>query len=226
MADCLFTVPVGCEDVITTTTDEPETTTALTSSTDEATTVVPSTPLPEETTTKSEITTPSAPNTAILCTGFGIYPDPYDCSRYHYCPAAGEESWDQLCPPNYGFTYKSAALSSTFPCKLIIFPSDCTAVDCSTASIFKPFDSSKLHYAYCYTEEVSRHPTISVFKCSEGATFDGSTCVFNCLREGLFANTVAPTTYYQCYRSGLRLVSKLVSCPAGKQFVESLKTCI
>ncbi|KXJ82874.1 hypothetical protein RP20_CCG010728 [Aedes albopictus] len=228
MADCLPAVPVGCEDG-TTTIEPPETTTALiTTTTDETTTVEITTTTTTEAPTTTSLpiptTTRSSSEAAILCTGIGIYPDPYNCNRYHYCPAAGQQSWDQLCPPNYSFAYKSELLSGTFPCKLITLASDCTRIDCASTSIFKPFASSKLHYAYCYT--TSPKSEVSVFKCSEGATFDGSTCVYNCLCEGLFTNTVAPTTYYQCYYSGSRLVSKLVNCPTGKNFVESLKTCI
>ncbi|XP_058827129.1 uncharacterized protein LOC131687106 [Topomyia yanbarensis] len=163
---------------------------------------------------------------AILCTGVGIYPDPNDCRKYHYCSPTELYSWTQSCPPNYAFVYRPFT-SNVFPCRRISArSSNCVKIDCSQNSLVTAYGRSKIFYAICYINELTRQSEAVMMKCSDGAQLDGIKCVYRCRREGLFVYSVNPAKYYQCYYSARKLVYRLLNCPNGKVFNESKKVCI
>lgn len=159
---------------------------------------------------------------SILCTGVGIFPDPTDCNVYHYCPARNRFSWVQVCPPDYAFAYTSPAASDRFPCKQIKTEAkDCVKISCSSSGdTLKSYGTSKIFYGIC-----SGEGRVAMVKCSDGATFNGTECVFKCAKEGLYPNTVDPSQYYQCYFAGKTLVVRAKNCPEGRTFDTSLMVC-
>ncbi|XP_053686061.1 uncharacterized protein LOC128735604 [Sabethes cyaneus] len=181
------------------------------------------------TTTSTVVTTTEAPPAAaasLQCTGVGFYPDPYDCNAYHYCTAYRENSEPRRCPTGYGFHYTSAA-SNEFPCKGLTLDTDCLSVVCSGRTVFDVYDAARLFYAHCHTDMSTGLLAIAMYRCTDGATFNGNGCVFKCTEEGLFANTVQPTTYYRCsYMYGDSLSLLLLYCPRNLQFDNTLKKCV
>ncbi|XP_058456446.1 probable endochitinase [Malaya genurostris] len=219
-AICNEFLPPQCNTSPTTTATVP--TTGSSTNDPEATTVsttMPSTNGPGTTTVDATTTTtqPTNDEPTQLCTGTGTYPDPKNCSIYHYCPGLNEESWVQRCPPDYAFNHESIT-TGQFPCKA---NRACDVVDCSGSTKFKSFGTSKVLYAVCQPDG----ETITMYRCSDGATFNGTDCVFNCKQEGLFPNTADPSKYYRCYISGTKLVSLENDCPANKVFNTAKQVC-
>ncbi|XP_058464138.1 uncharacterized protein LOC131438274 [Malaya genurostris] len=171
-------------------------------------------------------TTIAPPAASLTCTGVGIYPDPYDCNAYHYCMANLAESEVHRCPVGYGFHYTSEA-SDGFPCRKLESEMDCLKVTCSGQSVFDEYDTAKLFYAHCHTNMKTGLQTIAMYRCTDGASFNGYNCVFRCTEEGLYANTIQPNTYYQCQRmSGGTLGWRLLYCPRNAVFDNSSKKCV
>ncbi|XP_058834094.1 uncharacterized protein LOC131691589 [Topomyia yanbarensis] len=177
----------------------------------------------ETTTTGS---TPPVEVASLQCTGVGFYPDPYDCNTFHYCSANRAASEVYRCPEGYGFHYTSSG-SDVSTCQLLKSESDCLRVTCSGLSVFDGYDSAKLFYAHCHTNMQTGLRAIAMYRCTDGATFNGYECVFQCTEEGLFANTVEPTTYYQCYHMyGGPLTLRMLYCPRNLVFDNGLKKCV
>ncbi|XP_058461952.1 uncharacterized protein LOC131436961 [Malaya genurostris] len=156
----------------------------------------------------------------ITCTGEGTYPDPQQCRTYHYCSGTGETSDPYFCPTGYVFN------PLTGICKKSSSASDCLVIKCPAATGYGSYGTSKTYYGYCIYETGPALSQILMYKCSTGATFDGSNCVYKCSKVGNFANTNDKNTYYQCYVSSGKWVSELVKCPSGKSFDASLQICV
>ncbi|XP_058831736.1 probable endochitinase [Topomyia yanbarensis] len=157
----------------------------------------------------------------ITCTGEGVYPDAKNCGIYHYCSASSSPSDIYTCATGYVFN------AATGLCKRNGSASDCVVIKCPASSGYGSYGSSKTYYGYCvYSGTPPAVTDIYMFKCSTGATFDGSTCVYQCSKEGNFPNTNDSKTYYQCYVVSGKWKADLVSCPSGKKFDATKQICV
>ncbi|XP_053683582.1 uncharacterized protein LOC128733803 [Sabethes cyaneus] len=162
------------------------------------------------------------PVTAISCTGVGLYPDPLNCQVYHNCVQAGTSNSDPyVCPTDYVFD------AATGVCKQKRTAADCVQVQCPTGGVgFGTYGTSKTYYAFCYKQATTNVQVIALLKCSDGATFDGSKCVYQCKKEGSFPNTADPSSYYQCYMVSGKFKVDLKTCPTGKKFDSTKNACV
>ncbi|XP_055628632.1 salivary glue protein Sgs-3-like [Toxorhynchites rutilus septentrionalis] len=191
-------------------------------STAEPSTKEPSTPQPS-TVTPPPVITPS-PDT-IFCTGTGIYPDPYDCTKYHFCKATNGYSAIQRCPPIYVFNQVWAG-SSGSPCiPFMNTPFYCVKLNCTESPSVKRYGASTKYYANCSTNSTTGESKLLIYKCDDGESFNGAECVYTCPNEGLFPKIADPNKYYRCSWFGGQLMNSEESCPPKKLFDVNVKAC-
>ncbi|XP_062557713.1 uncharacterized protein LOC134222569 [Armigeres subalbatus] len=164
----------------------------------------------------------------LVCTGEGIYPDPSDCSVFHYCPGYGSQSESQSCATGTVF---DPEFQSSSPCKTTNdTEADCLQVDCTETTVFKRYGTSTKYFAYCRaaadSTEAEPKWIVSVFKCAAQTSFDGTQCAYQCVEEGNFANPASTTSYYQCYYSDGVLIGRTLACTNGRVFNDLLKICL
>uniref|UniRef100_A0A1Q3FR02 Putative conserved secreted protein n=1 Tax=Culex tarsalis TaxID=7177 RepID=A0A1Q3FR02_CULTA len=154
----------------------------------------------------------ACPVSSLNCTGTGFYPDPKACQFFHYCQAVGNQSDVYECPGNYVFNPETAL------CRRATNESSCFIVHCDPNKILQRFGNSTKYFAYCREQE------ILMAKCDDFNVFNGSRCVFECPKEGLFAHP-DPARYYSCYFVGEQLVAQQVYCPYNRVFDSSRGVC-
>ncbi|XP_038106254.1 uncharacterized protein LOC119766008 [Culex quinquefasciatus] len=152
---------------------------------------------------------------SLMCTGAGLYPDPYDCNAYHVCSAKKRASEPRRCPAGYGFQYTSAS-STDAPCKQLTSGSECLTIQCDPQRTFQPYDPANQFYASCIGS------TIYVYRCADGASFNGYGCYFECPGEGVYQNSAEPTTYYLC---GADLSYHTMYCPKNAVMPGDMELC-
>ncbi|XP_058463023.1 uncharacterized protein LOC131437585 [Malaya genurostris] len=164
---------------------------------------------------------PDAQVEKFICTAEGFFPDPKQCGNYHYCEKANAISDLYNCPT--GYVYNPV----TGLCKRNSSASDCVVIKCPSASGYGSYGTNKTLYAYCrYAGTPAVLTQTIVFKCAPNSAFDGSTCVYQCSKEGKFENTVNKSTYYECSILGGKWVSTLNNCPTNKKFDPTKQVCV
>ncbi|XP_055536702.1 uncharacterized protein LOC129725196 [Wyeomyia smithii] len=155
----------------------------------------------------------------ITCTGEGVFPDPYICQAYHNCSEANKKSDAHLCP--LGFVFNAATLL----CKQSSLAEDCVTVKCPISTGVGTYGTSQTYYAVCIYSNNSLYE-ILMLKCSDGATFDGRGCVYQCKEEGNFTDANDSTKYYQCYALNEGWAYYHLKCPSGKKFDATKQVCM
>ncbi|XP_055532647.1 peritrophin-44-like [Wyeomyia smithii] len=153
------------------------------------------------------------------CTGEGIFPDPTTCQLYHYCSRSGADSDVYKCPADYVFN------ADTGKCKRPFSSADCVTIKCPAVTGAGTYGTSKTIFGMC----INSGTTISkilVFQCPTGATFDGKKCVYQCTKEGNFADSSNASKYFQCYISGGKYVFESKTCLNGKKFDATRQICV
>ncbi|XP_055626411.1 uncharacterized protein LOC129768658 [Toxorhynchites rutilus septentrionalis] len=153
------------------------------------------------------------------CTSQGYFPDPHDCHYFYVCDA-DLKPFKYDCMPGYVYDVNSNN------CRWPGFLYECRKLDCSRSNgVWTYFGSNRQYYAYCYHTEVGRNE-VAVFKCSDGATFDGIQCQYKCRGEGRFPDSQSKSRYFECYVSGLALRSRVKECSPGMVFDRERKMCV
>uniref|UniRef100_A0A1Y9HB83 Chitin-binding type-2 domain-containing protein n=1 Tax=Anopheles farauti TaxID=69004 RepID=A0A1Y9HB83_9DIPT len=161
----------------------------------------------------------------ILCTGAGVFPDPLDCRKFHYCTTVGRYARAFKCPSKYVYNSKKQTCSRNTPCRTV----QCRP---NGRSIFLPYPPDPAYYAYCNYHRIRRHPilrNIVMYKCAEGAEFNAqaNSCVFKCTREGFMAKTGEPSKFYWCRKVGGKLFGYEQVCPGvGSTFSARFGICL
>ncbi|XP_055601308.1 uncharacterized protein LOC129750110 [Uranotaenia lowii] len=168
--------------------------------------------------------TPTCPPEPLSCTDAGKFPDPYNCTQYHYCEAAGEDSSVYACPPKYVYN------ADTGLCKVQVYVADCMTAKCDPTKGFGTYGTSKTFFAICTYDDKGVLSSVDMAKCPNNTLFDtvnGSGCKFTCPKDGNFANPMDPTfaSYYLCYTSGVTKVASLQKCAEGKAFDVAAGLC-
>lgn len=65
-----------------------------------------------------------------------------------------------------------------------------------------------------------------LFKCSDGAEFDGSQCQFKCIFLGNFADSMNSSQYFECFHVGFKLTARVRTCGSGMVFDKLTKLCV
>lgn len=185
------------------------------------------------------------------CTSHGIFPDPYDCQKYHMCYFVGPT----LVSASVDCGSDKAFNPATGQCSLTIKHSVCheKQFKCLNAGDAHAWPMSANIFYICKAtsnqDERVLYPTL--YRCDDGEIFDGyfcraantneqssstsrpSTGVTNstsvpgkprvCSEVGLFADTEDCRKYYYC--SAIRGSLKRMECPTGTFFNEAISSC-
>ncbi|XP_055600662.1 uncharacterized protein LOC129749662 [Uranotaenia lowii] len=159
------------------------------------------------------------------CTSAGKFPSPTSCNEYYYCENKGDSGSVYQCPPLY--TYNTIVQA----CQLRILNTSCKNITCpGTNTIFNPYPSNTQYFYYCMANpnDATLPQTPVMYTCGKNAKFDATQqkCIYQCTAEGSFPNPNKPSSYYQCYRSGLRILSRELNCKLSTQvFNSTLQVC-
>lgn len=157
----------------------------------------------------------------LSCHDEGYFPEPRDCQQFHLCPDPTIKPpllrTTYYCPANYVYD------AINFKCKQKVFAKDCVTVECNAANMFVTYPPNERYYGFC-KEGGGSSPIM--FKCASGHTFNLARlgCEFRCTKEGYF-NGPKCNQYYLCYKSGIQLVARLDTCPAGYRWNQSVFLC-
>lgn len=166
------------------------------------------------------------------CTSEGLFPDPFDCQRYHMCVLFNEvfalES--RTCP---GVTAYSAASSD---CSANILDRICSDAQFSCESIGDTGawpGNSNIFYICVHTNG-QYHPQLH--RCTPGYFFQNGTCVlstattttvdditFNCEKFGLFPHETNCMQYFYC---NANFEATLNTCAVGSYFNNVTNSCV
>ncbi|XP_058465994.1 uncharacterized protein LOC131439243 [Malaya genurostris] len=153
------------------------------------------------------------------CTSEGYFPDPYDCHYFYMCDSS-LKALRLDCMPGYVFDLSSKN------CRRQIFPSDCRKLDCSKSNgVWSYYSTNKQYYGYCY-QSTSGSNEVVLFKCGDGAEFDGFQCKYQCRKEGKFADSGNRSRYFECYYVDFKLVARVRNCASGMMFDERTGYCV
>ncbi|XP_052890141.1 uncharacterized protein LOC128298433 [Anopheles moucheti] len=161
----------------------------------------------------------------ILCTGLGVFPDPLDCRKFHYCTSIGNYARPFKCPSEYVYNSKKKTCSRNAQCRTI----QCRP---NGRSIFLPFPQDSEYYAYCNYKRIRNRSTLRnviVYKCAEGSEFNvlSNSCVFQCPREGFLAKPGDSSKFYWCRKVSGKLFGYEQVCPGlGSMFSPKLGICL
>ncbi len=183
------------------------------------------------------------------CTSEGVYPDPYDCQKYHMCYKAGST----LVSANIDCGADKAFSAATGDCSLYINSTTCInrQYDCTNAGDSKSWPGN-LNIFYICKARIDNSQRIlypTLYRCASGEVFNGRNCVqrseytgqidngsnnngssgdnghlpFVCSKPGLFPVPNNCQSYYFC-NAFLRL--KMYNCPFNTHFEASAKACL
>lgn len=157
------------------------------------------------------------------CTSEGIFPNPSNCQQYNRCIRGSGINLDgqtHYCAAGYVFAPNSP---ETLYCKRAIL---CIRLDCTrNAQKFIAYGINGQYYAFC----PSATDTPIMFRCPDNHVADMTktppVCNFKCIREGLVANPLDTTMYYNCVRDFFRFVAIEMECPGNTRFVAAENVC-
>lgn len=176
------------------------------------------------------------------CTSEGVFPNPYDCQKYHMCHRVVHSPIPETveCGGDRAFSAASG------DCSLSIRDDVCTEPQykCKNAgdSHAWPGNSNIFYICKAKSERGVRILFPTLYRCSAGEIFNGHDCVpkqphiigagggeiidhqpFVCEKSGLFADTHNCQSYYYC-DSFLRL--RKYTCPSRTHFDNRVKACM
>lgn len=177
------------------------------------------------------------------CTSAGVFPDPYDCQKYHVCYRVGQTkvSAEIECGQNRAFSAASG------DCSLSLNDTVCTQSQyrCRYAGDIHAWPGNANIFYVCNPTigpgERILYPTL--YRCAGGEVFNGNDCAlrgkhnddddgdddesvneaFTCKNSGLFADENDCKSYYYCEYS---LKWKRYTCEHGSHFDNRTKSCM
>ncbi|GLV34832.1 hypothetical protein CBL_09312 [Carabus blaptoides fortunei] len=163
---------------------------------------------------------PALPGT-FKCPYYGIFPDPLDCTLFHFCDGFNPTSETRRCI--------NAVFSPTVP------------PTCDLNGICYVFSTASYGLCHGKVGKLVGHPkNPSLFvKCNtdypilgeclgKNIQFDSESlsCQYKCPSSGLFPHA-KPNLYYICTKDATgRYMAKVEECPASQTFCEIMNTCI
>lgn len=181
------------------------------------------------------------------CTSEGVFPDPYDCQKYHMCHLVGHShiSENIECGADRAFS------AATGDCSLTLTDSVCNEAqyNCSNAGDSHSWPGNLNIFYVCKAryERGARILYPTLYRCSPGEIFNGRDCVvkhhhqhagnnngtvggdsddmkpFACKTSGLFADPRNCQSYYYCDALSRW---KRYTCPSRTHFDDKVKSCM
>lgn len=169
----------------------------------------------------------SGPNAAFLCTSEGVFPDPYDCQRYHVCVASGAPPDPNVCATGYVYLASARACQPWRRNTCRTLGGVCE--NARNVGRLVAFGGQTAYYAFCSPlgpimmrcpDELSE-----IFDQNQGF------CRYNCQREGRFVDRSNCNGYVLCRWVNRRWAPLAVNCPDGYWFtagqcVRQINKCV
>lgn len=180
------------------------------------------------------------------CTSDGVFPDPYDCQKYHMCHLVGHQpiSENIECGADRAFSAATGDCSLTLSDRVCNVPQ----YSCKNAGDTHSW-LGNLNIFYVCNARYERGERIlfpTLYRCAAGEIFNGRDCVvkhhqhaggnggsviddsdgmkpFTCERSGLFADSKNCQSYYYC---DPLLRWKRYTCPSRTHFNNKVKSCM
>lgn len=175
------------------------------------------------------------------CTSQGVFPDPYDCQRYHMCYNAKST----IVSANIECGTDRAFSATTGDCSKSINDTVCTRPQytCLSSGDSGHWPGNRNIFYICkagtYQDQRILYPTL--YRCAPGEVFNGRDCVevgsiaqplidgsfsltpaFTCTSSGLYPDPANCRSYFYC---DVLLRMKRLSCPKGTHFEDARKSC-
>lgn len=181
------------------------------------------------------------------CTSEGVFPDPYDCQRYHLCYRAIHTlvSANIECGGNRAFS------AATGDCSLTLDDDVCTTKQytCQHSGDSQAWPGNRNIFYICKAnfEQGQRILYPAIYRCASGEIFNGQDCVqkeemiyhsptiglttstavndsiYNCEKRGLFGDPADCHSYYYCDST---LTWAKYTCPTKTHFNNRTKSCV
>lgn len=164
-------------------------------------------------TDKPDITVAACAAAGFTCTGKGVFPDPSDCTKYHYCSAAAATGVTSECGANLVFNYKTLMCSNKAQ-------TPCATIDCSkTTNAMVLYKPNPAYYAFCLSGPEGQ---IVMYKCfdEQMEIFDltQNVCRYNCKSQGNFRDRSNCKGYVTCTLTAGKWVALKQNCPTDMMF--------
>ncbi|XP_055537969.1 uncharacterized protein LOC129725786 [Wyeomyia smithii] len=169
-----------------------------------------------------------------VCNTQGVFPDPFDCQRYHLC----YQNQQNLVAIN--MVCDSMAFSAaTGDCSVQRNDTMCTSLrwSCSKAGEMNSWPENNNIYYLCIADIKNGALYPQLYRCSANQIFNEGRCVdrqtvlsppgvdnsYRCESAGLFPDPINCRLYYFC---DVNLKSQHLECPAGTIFQPSTVSCV
>lgn len=177
------------------------------------------------------------------CTSEGVFPDPYDCQRYHVCYRAVHN----LVAANIECGGNRAFSAATGDCSLTLDDDVCTTkqYSCNHSGDSQAWLGNHNIFYICKAdfEQSQRILYPAMYRCASGEVFNGQDCVpkeeviyhspasttsqndplFVCVKRGLYKDPSDCHSYFYCDST---LTSIKYTCPARNRFNNRTKSCV
>lgn len=153
------------------------------------------------------------------CTGFGFYPNVYNCRQYFECLAPGGLAKGHEC--QNGQVFDPMANNNGNRCKVSTSANSCVEQQCGVAggsSLITYPGFSKSYGSYAVVCNNLQQPEI--YRCEDGFEPDINTYPITCTRQCPGNNRRAvdpndPNAYYSCSYNGGKYVGGSRKCPGA-----------
>lgn len=171
------------------------------------------------------------------CTSEGVFPDPYDCQKYHMCYRVGDTKVSTKIECGHDHAFSAA----TGDCSLSLKDEVCTKsqykCDHTGESHEWPGNSNIFYICHATIDIGQRILYPIIYRCGPREKFDGNDCVkrdrnlgnkgarepFKCRKSGLFGDANDCKSYYKC---DLLLRLMRYTCEHGSHFDNRTKACM
>lgn len=178
------------------------------------------------------------------CTSEGVFPDPYDCQKYHMCYRVGDANVSVKIECGNDRAYAAA----TGDCALSIKDTVCTQPQykCQNSGETNAWPGNANIFYICQAtyDHGQRILFPTLYRCAAREVFNGTDCVprikligdghnddgnsnqhehFRCQKSGLFADSNDCKSYYHCDYS---LRWKRHTCEQSSHFDSRIKACM
>lgn len=175
------------------------------------------------------------------CTSEGVFPDPYDCQKYHMCYSAGST----LASANIECGSNKAFSAATGDCSLSINDTICQdkQYNCTNAGDSGSWPGNLNIFYICKATLDHGHRILypTLYRCASGEVFDDRNCVARADFNGSIVNPIGVNAPFICKRGGLHpdpencqsyyycdvlMRSKRYTCPNNAHFDAKRKSCV
>lgn len=176
------------------------------------------------------------------CTSEGVFPDPYDCQKYHMCYRAGHT----IVAANIECGGDRAFSAATGDCSLTLNDDVCHSRQylCNDSGDSMAWSSNRNIFFICKATSEHGQRTLfpALYRCASGEVFDGHDCIpklmvvyhssprpinhdheFICEQRGLYEDPLDCHSYYYC-DSALNWIKLM--CPSRTHFNNRTKSCV